>query len=58
MPAIAAPKTIKIGFVTPLAGPLAVFAEPDAFVLEQFRKTTAGGQTPALARCWIRESYV
>ncbi|MBA3043499.1 MAG: ABC transporter substrate-binding protein [Rhizobiaceae bacterium] len=43
MPAIAAPKTIKIGFVTPQTGPLAVFAEPDAFVLEQFRKATIGG---------------
>ena len=43
MPAIAAPKTIKIGFVTPQTGPLAVFAEPDAFVLDQFRKATAGG---------------
>jgi branched-chain amino acid transport system substrate-binding protein len=43
MPAISAPKTIKIGFVTPQTGPLAAFAEPDAFVLEQFRKATAGG---------------
>jgi branched-chain amino acid transport system substrate-binding protein len=42
-PAISAPKTIKIGFVTPQTGPLAVFAEPDAFVLEQFRKATSGG---------------
>lgn len=43
MPAISAPKTIKIGFVTPQTGPLAAFAEPDAFVLEQFRKATASG---------------
>lgn len=43
MPAIAAPKTIKIGFVTPKTGPLAVFAEPDAFVLEQFREAMIGG---------------
>jgi branched-chain amino acid transport system substrate-binding protein len=43
MPAISAPKTIKIGFVTPQTGPLAAFAEPDAFVLEQFRKATSGG---------------
>jgi branched-chain amino acid transport system substrate-binding protein len=42
-PALSAPKTIKIGFVTPQTGPLAAFAEPDAFVLEQFRKATAGG---------------
>jgi branched-chain amino acid transport system substrate-binding protein len=43
MPAISSPKTIKIGFVTPQTGPLAVFAEPDAFVLEQFRKATSSG---------------
>ncbi len=42
-PAIAAPKTIKIGFVTPQTGPLAVFAEPDNWVLQQFRKALAGG---------------
>ncbi|HVY99071.1 MAG TPA: ABC transporter substrate-binding protein [Dongiaceae bacterium] len=42
-PAIAAPKTIKIGFVTPETGPLAIFAEPDKFVLEQFKKTLGDG---------------
>lgn len=43
MPALAQSKTIKIGFVTPQTGPLAVFAESDAFVLEQFRTQLAGG---------------
>ena len=36
-------RVIRIGFVTPQTGPLAVFAEPDNFVLEQFRKGLAGG---------------
>jgi branched-chain amino acid transport system substrate-binding protein len=42
-PALAAGDTIKIGFVTPQTGPLAVFAESDAFVLDQFRTALAGG---------------
>ncbi len=42
-PALAANKTIKIGFVTPQTGPLAVFAESDAFVLERFRSALDGG---------------
>jgi branched-chain amino acid transport system substrate-binding protein len=41
--AFAANDTIKIGFVTPQTGPLAVFAEPDEFVLDQFRKGLANG---------------
>ena len=36
-------RTINIGLVTPTTGPLAVFAEPDAFVLGEFRKAVAGG---------------
>ena len=43
MPALAQSQTIKIGFVTPQTGPLAVFAESDAFVLDQFRTQLAGG---------------
>jgi len=39
----AADRVIRIGFVTPQTGPLAVFAEPDAFVLEQFRTGLANG---------------
>jgi branched-chain amino acid transport system substrate-binding protein len=42
-PAIAAPKTIKIGFVTPQTGPLAIFAEPDRFTLEQFARKIGDG---------------
>ncbi|MDQ2093614.1 ABC transporter substrate-binding protein [Rhodalgimonas zhirmunskyi] len=41
--ALAAGDTIKIGFVTPQTGPLAVFAESDAFVLDQFRTALADG---------------
>lgn len=41
--ALAAGGTIKIGFVTPQTGPLAVFAESDAFVLDQFRTALADG---------------
>ena len=43
LPAYARSKTIKLGFVTPQTGPLAIFAEPDGFVLEQVRKKVAGG---------------
>ncbi len=43
MPAVARPKKIKIGFVTPETGPLAVFAQPDKFTLEQFSRKLAGG---------------
>ncbi|WP_050469185.1 ABC transporter substrate-binding protein [Herbaspirillum chlorophenolicum] len=39
----AAPKVIRIGYVSPRTGPLAVFAEPDAFTLEQVKKAVAGG---------------
>ena len=42
-PALAANKKIKIGFVSPQTGPLAVFAESDAFVLNQFQTALAGG---------------
>ncbi|WP_371158294.1 ABC transporter substrate-binding protein [Jannaschia sp. 2305UL9-9] len=42
-PALAAGRTVRIGFVTPQTGPLAVFAEPDAFVLSQFRNGLSDG---------------
>jgi branched-chain amino acid transport system substrate-binding protein len=35
--------TIKIGYVSPQTGPLAAFAEPDQFTMEQVKKATAGG---------------
>ena len=43
LPAYAANRTIKIGFVTPQTGPLAIFGEPDDFVLDQFRTALADG---------------
>lgn len=42
-PAIAAPRTIKIGYVTPRTGPLAAFAEADVFVITEIRKHFAKG---------------
>ena len=42
-PALAQGRPIKIGFVTPQTGPLAIFAEPDNFVLNQFKKQLQGG---------------
>ena len=38
-------RPIKIGLVTPTTGPLAVFAESDAFVLAEFKKAVASGIT-------------
>jgi len=35
--------TIKIGYVSPQTGPLAAFAEPDKFTMEQVKKAVAGG---------------
>ena len=35
--------TFKIGFVSPVTGPLAVFAEPDQFTLNQVKKAVEGG---------------
>ena len=42
-PAVHAAKAFKIGFVTPQTGPLAIFAEPDEFVLAQIREAVKGG---------------
>jgi branched-chain amino acid transport system substrate-binding protein len=42
-PWVHAAPTFKIGYVSPQTGPLAVFAEPDAFVLGQLRQHFAGG---------------
>jgi branched-chain amino acid transport system substrate-binding protein len=41
--ALAQKKTIKIGLVTPTTGPLAFFAECDAYVVPQFRQAVASG---------------
>jgi branched-chain amino acid transport system substrate-binding protein len=35
--------TLKIGYISPQTGPLAVFAEPDAFTLAQVKRQLAGG---------------
>jgi len=45
MPAVlrAQSRPVKIGLVTPTTGPLAIFAEPDGFVLGQFKAATAKG---------------
>lgn len=45
LPARASNRTIKIGFVTPITGPLASFSEPDQFVMNQFRTQFADGIT-------------
>ena len=42
-PALASTRPLKVGFVTPQTGPLAIFAEPDNFVLGQFQKGLADG---------------
>src|SRR6185312_12773368 len=36
-------RAIKIGLVTPTTGPLAVFAEPDSFVIGEFKKAIGSG---------------
>ena len=41
----AAKPTLKIGFISPLTGPLGGFGEADPFVLDLVRKKTAGGVT-------------
>lgn len=42
-PWVRAASTVKIGYVSPQTGPLAVFAEPDAYTLAQVRRALAGG---------------
>lgn len=42
-PAIAATRTIKIGYVSPQTGPLAAFAEADNFVIAGIREALKGG---------------
>lgn len=46
-PAARAATSLKIGYVSPQTGPLAVFAEPDPFTLDQVRKILASGITLA-----------
>src|SRR5438105_1615640 len=42
-PALAAEKTIKIGFISPKTGPIAAFGEADDYVLANARKALANG---------------
>ncbi|PTQ66696.1 ABC transporter substrate-binding protein [Celeribacter persicus] len=42
-PAIASPKPIRIGFVSPQTGPLAIFAESDRYTLETYAKAIGDG---------------
>lgn len=39
----ASDQTLRIGYVSPATGPLAVFSQPDPFTLQQLRKVLAGG---------------
>jgi len=42
-PAIAQTRTIKIGYISPQSGPLALFGEADAFILDAIRGALKGG---------------
>lgn len=41
MPAIAQPRPVRIGYVSPQTGPLAGFAEADAFTIDMFNRVMA-----------------
>ena len=45
LPAFAAERTVKIGFVSPQTGPLAPFGEADSFVIDAIAEFVAGGVT-------------
>src|ERR1700751_4223803 len=42
-PAIAQTKPIKLGYVSPLTGPLAAFAEADNFIIGNFKEAAKAG---------------
>ena len=42
-PAIAQTRAIKLGYVSPLTGPLAAFAEADNFVIASFKEAAKAG---------------
>src|SRR5262249_20077047 len=42
-PAIASTKPIKLGYVSPMTGPLAAFAEADNFIIGNFNEATKAG---------------
>lgn len=43
VPSAAAGRTIKVGYVSPVTGPLALFGEADAFIIEGAKKVLAAG---------------
>lgn len=49
-PALAQGAKIRVGYVSPQSGPLAAFAEADAFVVKQFLATEAGANFEILIR--------
>jgi len=42
-PAIAQTRAIKLGYVSPLTGPLAAFAEADNFIIANFKEAAKAG---------------
>lgn len=42
-PAVHAAQVLKVGFVSPVTGPLAAFSQPDQFLLGQLKGALAGG---------------
>jgi branched-chain amino acid transport system substrate-binding protein len=42
-PAIAQVRPVKLGYVSPLTGPLAAFAEADSFIISNFKEATKAG---------------
>src|SRR6516164_8287340 len=42
-PAIAQTRAVKLGYVSPVTGPLAAFAEADNFILSSFKEATTAG---------------
>jgi branched-chain amino acid transport system substrate-binding protein len=42
-PAIAQTRPIKVGYVSPLTGPLAAFAEADNFIIANFKEAARAG---------------
>jgi branched-chain amino acid transport system substrate-binding protein len=42
-PAVAQSRAVKLGYVSPVTGPLAAFAEADNFIIANFKEATKGG---------------
>ena len=56
-PSYAQGRVIKIGMVSPQTGPIAAFGEADQWVLQEIRKTLAGGITVAGTRHQVEIIY-